>query len=157
MISKLSDYLQQTPFKVQAAVNRQWEKAWKMDPKDINVSDEDIRTFVGEAEIAAIELFYKTKDNTDFYLGLQFHKELKNAPTTYNFFKLYFSVLRSGGDLSLQNVSKLLGTQLDNNEKMIQIKEPTSIAIGVVDFWMTYGPCAISTLPRATTMPWSLS
>ena len=33
MISKLSDSLQQTPFKVQAAVNRQWEKAWKMDPK----------------------------------------------------------------------------------------------------------------------------
>jgi hypothetical protein len=143
VISQLSNSLQPTPFKIQAAVNRQWEKAWKMDPTNIIVSDEDIKKFVGTAEIAAIELFYKTKDNTDFYLGIQFHKGLKNTPTTYDFFNIYFSILKSTPNLSLINVVKLLGERLDNNEELIQMKEPTSIAIGVVDFWMTYGPCTI--------------
>ena len=118
-------------------------KGMENGPKKIHVSDEELKKFVGEADIAAIELFYKTKDNTDFYLGLQFSRDLKNAPTPYDFFKIYFSVLKSEGDLSLQNVIKLLGTQLDNNKTMIQINEPTSIAIGVVDFWMTYSPCII--------------
>lgn len=143
MIQTLSNTLQQAPFKIQAAVNRQWEKAWKMDPKNIVVSNEEIHTFVGDAEIAAIELFYKTKDNTDFYLGLQFHKELANTPTVYNFFNIFFSVIRSESDLSLQSIVRHLGIRLDNNETLIQMGQPTSIAVGVVDFWMTYGPCTI--------------
>jgi hypothetical protein len=67
VIQEIIPSLKETPFKIQSATNRQWERAWKMSLDNFSFSEDQVRHFIkGEIQIVAIELFYKTIKGFDF-------------------------------------------------------------------------------------------
>lgn len=143
-VKSINDKLTDNPFKVQMAVNRQWEKAWKIDFNNFNFSENEIKDFVKkDTEVIAVELFYKTKDKRDFYIGIQYHPDLNKVENPYSFLKTYLNTLKDLKDKSLPSIVLNLGLNLDGNEDAFLTREPSSIVLGIVDWWMTFGPCTI--------------
>jgi len=143
-IKSLNNKLTRSPFKLQMAVDRQWEEAWKINFDNFKFSEDEIRKFVGkDTQIVAVELFYKTNDKRDFYFGVQYHPDLKRIENPYTFLKTYLSTLKELKDRSIYSVISNLGQNLNGNKETFLTYEPSSIVIGIVDWWMTFGPCTI--------------
>ena len=144
LLKLINDNLTNSPFKVQMAVNRQWENAWKINLDNFNFSESKIKKFVKKnTKIVATELFYKTKDKRDFYIGIQFHPDLKKTKNPYSFLKTYLNTLRDLKDKSFPSVLNSLGLNLHGNKETFLTQEPSLIVMGIVDWWMTFGPCRI--------------
>jgi len=144
LTKSINDRLTSNPFKVQMAVNRQWEKAWKISFNNFNFTENEIKDFVKkDTEIVAVELFYKTKDKKDFYFGVQYHPDLKNIENPYAFLKTYMNTVKELKDRSFHSVISNLGQNLNDNKETFLTCEPSSIVMGIVDWWMTFGPCTI--------------
>jgi hypothetical protein len=144
VIQEIIPSLKETPFKIQSATNRQWERAWKMSLDDFSFTEDQVRHFIkGKIQIVAIELFYKTIKGLDFYLGVQYHPDLKGPQDPFEFMTTYFQTLLELKDRSFQNMAQHLGKVLNHDPSTFSFAEPTSVLLGVVDWWMTFGPCEI--------------
>lgn len=143
-LRRVSESLVESPFKIQSAVDRQWEKAWKIGLDDFDYTEDQIRSFVkGESRIVGIELFYKTKTGADLYLGMQYHQGLTGIRSPFEFVAAYFRTISELRDRSFQNVMYRLGEVLNQDPSTFVFDEPSSILMGVVDWWLTFGPCKI--------------
>jgi hypothetical protein len=140
----VSESLLESPFKIQSAIDRQWEKAWKVSLDDFVYTEDQIRDFVkGESQIVGVELFYKAKAGTDLYLGMQYHQDLTGIRSPFEFVAAYFRAISELKDRSFQNVIYRLGEVLNQAPSTFVFDEPSSILMGVVDWWLTFGPCEI--------------
>ena len=143
-LQKVSESLLGSPFKVQSAIDRQWEKAWKISLDDFVYTEGQLRGFVeGKSHIVGIELFYKTKEGADLYLGMQYHQGLAGIRSPFEFVATYFQAISELKDRSFQNVIYRLGEVLNQDPSTFVFDEPGSILMGVVDWWLTFGPCEI--------------
>jgi len=136
--------LADAPYKIQVAVDRQWESALKLNFSQLEFDEQQIKGFLrGNPEIVAIELFYKTLDGFDFYIGIQHGNKLKKVATPIEFIYQYILSLKRLQDLSLPSVIRSLGESLNGDPRAFFSEQPASAALGVVDYWMTFGPSEI--------------
>ncbi len=144
LIESVANLLVSTPYKLQMAVNRRWENAWRIPISQFEYSEARVNEFLGKRpEIVAVELFYKTKDGHDFYFGIQHSPQLKNARDPHEFLLLYLSVIQEFGNTSFPAVVRALGKSLHAQTGTFFSGQPNSTVLGVVDWWMTFGPCEI--------------
>lgn len=145
-IQKINQTLSGRPFNIQAAVNREWEKAWKipLDHSDFVYNLEEIEKFAkGKGSVVGIELFYKTKEKMDFYLGVQYHPGLKGVQNPIEFITRYFQILAELESRTFDSLLPHLGEALNRDPETFLRQPPTSVVLGVVDWWLTFGPCEV--------------
>jgi len=144
IIESAVSVLEPVPYKIQMAVDRHWENAWKIDISRFEYSEDEINGFLQQnPTVVAAELFYKTRDGDDVYLGIQYDRHLKNASTPGDFLRRYLSALKNLRDRSFPSVIAVLGESLNNDASTFCSVPPASVVMGVVDWWMTFGPCKI--------------
>lgn len=155
LIDKLSGTIKDGPYKIQFAVNREWEKALKIDLiNHVELSETEVSNFLGnEPRIIAGEVFFKTKDNKDCYIGIQWDETFTNAKTPRIFFETYLKTVILNKGTSFTNLLSQLGIAFFTNDNAFLDQTCTSIELGVVDFWMSLGPLRIYT--QGDTIPTS--
>ena len=112
LINGLSNTVTSGAYKIQFAVNREYEKAFKIDLTDSAVLDEtEITKFIGaDPRIIAGEVFFKTNDGKDCYIGIQWDETFTNAKKPRIFLETYLETVIAGKDNSFIELLSELGT-----------------------------------------------
>jgi hypothetical protein len=131
-----------TPFHAQMTVDSVWEEAIGSDLSDSSIKDM-VDTMAQKSGKLALEVTYKLDSGRNMYFGLKQDSSLARASTPQLFLGKLVSLLPKIATVNFVDGVKLMGTELNADDKTFLQQPPHELELGVYNNWNSAGPCNI--------------
>jgi len=136
LLSTISPRLESSPYRIGLAINNQWNRAWKIQARELPVSRDRIKEYLSVPfSMVEVETHYKMKDRADFFFGIGYDNTSSNVENPFDFINRYLTALNQENDKTLVSMVKKAGLAAGNKTGTLLRGLPDSIIISNMDCW----------------------
>lgn len=140
---RLDHILLPPPRLLQLAIDGKWETALKLPFADGKPQAVMIQEFLaGRRDNIAIEIFYETQLG-EAYLGLRYHPQLSGVVGPLQFLMSVIDSVFGMSDEPFSRFVEDLSERVSNRKDTLLVGSPTSVELGIVNYWKSYPPITI--------------